>query len=190
MRGFGVFGNTLLVGNFGDGKINAFNITTGAFLGTLNDELGNPIVIPGLWAISFGNGVGGGDTTALYFNAGYDGERHGLFGSLRSSTPALTAVQFGGPSASMSEAIGSIDINVTRSGDISSTSTVNYATFDGSPPIAPATTPMPATQGKDYLFSAGTLTFAPGQISRTFKILIPDEGPTNLEIQCTTNVVS
>jgi uncharacterized protein (TIGR03118 family) len=174
--GFGAFGNALLVGNFGDGKINAFNITTGAFLGTLNDELGNPVVIPGLWAIAFGNGVGGGDTGALYFNAGYDSERHGLFGSLRSSTPALTSVQFGGPSASISETAGSIDINVIRSGDISGTSTVNYAIFDGDPPVAPATTPQPATQGKDYLFAGGTLTFAPGQLSRTFRILIPDDG--------------
>ena len=65
--GFGSFGNALLIGNFDDGKINAFNITTGAFLGTLNDELGNPIIIPGLWAISFGNGVGGGDTSAQRF---------------------------------------------------------------------------------------------------------------------------
>ncbi|MDX6528640.1 MAG: hypothetical protein QOH41_930 [Blastocatellia bacterium] len=174
--GFGAFGNALLVGNFGDGKINAFNITTGAPLGTLNDELGSPIIIPGLWAITFGNGVGGGDTNALYFNAGYDGERHGLFGSLRSSTPALTSVQFGGPSASISEAAGSVDINVTRAGDISGSSTVNYAIFDGDAPIAPATTPMPATQGKDYLLAAGTLTFAAGQLSRTFKILIPDDG--------------
>jgi uncharacterized protein (TIGR03118 family) len=174
--GFGAFGNALLVGNFGDGKINAFNITTGAPLGTLNDELGNPIIIPGLWAISFGNGVGGGDTSALYFNAGYDGERHGLFGSLRSSTPALTSVQFGGPSASISEAAGSVDINVQRSGDISGSSTVNYAIFDGSPPTPPATTPMPATQGKDYLLAAGTLTFTAGQLSRTFTILIPDDG--------------
>lgn len=173
--GFGAFGNALLVGNFGDGKINAFNITTGAFLGTLNDELGSPIIIPGLWAISFGNGVGGGDTSALYFNAGYDGERHGLFGSLRSSTPALTSVQFGGPSASISETAGSVSINVTRAGDISGTSTVNYATFDGSPPTPPATTPMPATQGKDYLFAAGTLTFGPGQLSRTFTIFLTDD---------------
>jgi uncharacterized protein (TIGR03118 family) len=174
--GFGAFGNALLVGNFGDGKINAYNITTGAFLGTLNDELGNPIIIPGLWAISFGNGVGGGDTSALYFNAGYDGERHGLFGSLRSSTPALTSVQFGGPSASISETAGSVDINVQRTGDISGTSTVNYAIFDGSPPTPPATTPMPATQGKDYLLAAGTLTFTAGQTSRTFTIFIPDDG--------------
>jgi hypothetical protein len=174
--GFGAFGNALLVGNFGDGKINAFNITTGAFLGTLNDELGNPIIIPGLWAITFGNGVGGGDTSALYFNAGYDGERHGLFGSLRSSTPALTSVQYGGPSASINETAGSVSINVTRSGDISGTSTVNYAIFDGDPPVAPATTPQSATQGKDYLFAGGTLTFAAGQTSRTFTIFITDDG--------------
>jgi len=82
--GFGAFPGALLVGNFGDGKINAFNITTGAFLGTLNDELGSPIIIPGLWTLTFGNGVGGGDTSALYFTAGYDDENHGLFGSLRS----------------------------------------------------------------------------------------------------------
>ena len=44
---FGAFGSTFLVGNFGDGKINAFNQTTGAFLGTLNDEAGNPVTIPG-----------------------------------------------------------------------------------------------------------------------------------------------
>jgi uncharacterized protein (TIGR03118 family) len=174
--GFGAFGNALLVGNFGDGKVNAFNITTGAPLGTLNDELGSPIIIPGLWAISFGNGVGGGDTTALYFTAGYDGERHGLFGSLRSSTPATTSVQFGGPRANISEPLGNISINVTRSGDVSGTSTVNYAIFDGDPPVAPVTTPQPATQGKDYLFAGGTLTFAPGQLSRTFTILIPDDG--------------
>ena len=173
--GFGAFGNALLVGNFGDGKINAFNITTGAFLGTLNDELGSPIIIPGLWAITFGNGVGGGDTSALYFNAGYDGERHGLFGSLRSSTPAITSIQFGGPSASVSETAGSVDINVTRSGDLTVPSTVNYATFDGSPPIAPATTPVPATQGKDYLLAAGTLNFAVGQASKSFTIFIPDD---------------
>jgi uncharacterized protein (TIGR03118 family) len=173
--GFGAFGNALLVGNFGDGKINAFNITTGAFLGTLNDELGNPIIVPGLWAITFGNGVGGGDTGALYFNAGYDRELHGLFGSLRSSTPALTSVQFGGPSASINEAAGSVDINVTRAGDISGSSTVNYAIFDGELPVAPAETPQPARQGKDYLLAAGTLNFAAGQTSRTFKILFTDD---------------
>jgi uncharacterized protein (TIGR03118 family) len=174
--GFGAFPGSLLVGNFGDGRINAFNQTTGALNGTLNDELGSPIIIPGLWAIAFGNSVGGGDVGALYFSAGYDGERHGLFGSLRSSTPAITSVQFGGSSASISEAVGSIPINVTRSGDLTVPSTVNYAIFDGSPPIAPATTPVPATQGKDYLLAAGTLNFAVGEGTKSFTILITDDG--------------
>jgi uncharacterized protein (TIGR03118 family) len=176
--GFGAFPGSLLVGNFGDGRINAFNQLTGALLGTLNDELGSPIIIPGLWAITFGNSVGGGDASALYFNAGYDGERHGLFGSLRSSTPAITSVQFGGSSASVSEAVGSIPINVTRSGDLTVPSTVNYAIFDGSPPIAPATTPVPATQGKDYLLAAGTLNFAVGEGTKSFTLFITDDGYT------------
>ena len=79
---FGVFGGALLVGNFGDGRINAFNATSGAFLGTLNDPLGNPISIDGLWAIIFGNGGGGGDPSSLYFTSGPSGETHGLLGKI------------------------------------------------------------------------------------------------------------
>ena len=80
---FGPFSNALLVGNFGDGQIQAFDPTTGKYLGQLKDESGKPIAIDGLWAITFGNGVAGGDRNALYFAAGPDGETHGLFGSLR-----------------------------------------------------------------------------------------------------------
>src|SRR5262249_1786511 len=58
---FGPFGGALLVGNFGDGAINAFNPTTGAFLGAVQDQKGNPIKIDGLWALKFGNGGLGGD---------------------------------------------------------------------------------------------------------------------------------
>jgi uncharacterized protein (TIGR03118 family) len=50
---FGPFAGALLVGNFTDGKINAFNATTGAILGTLDDTTGNPIAIPGLWSLNF-----------------------------------------------------------------------------------------------------------------------------------------
>jgi uncharacterized protein (TIGR03118 family) len=67
---FGDFSNDLLVGNFGDGTINAFNPSTGALLGTLQDGLGNPIVIPGLWGLAFGNGANQFDPNALYFTAG------------------------------------------------------------------------------------------------------------------------
>lgn len=86
--GFGSFSNDLLVGNFGDGTINAFNPTTGALVGTLSDSSGKPIVNEGLWGIMFGNGAQGTSTDTLYFTAGIPGpggaiEDHGLFGDLR-----------------------------------------------------------------------------------------------------------
>jgi uncharacterized protein (TIGR03118 family) len=167
--GFGAFPGALLVGNFGDGRINAFNPTTGAFLGTLNDEAGNPIEIDSLWAILFGNGAGGGDTGTLYFAAGYDDENHGLFGSLKPSSPATTTIQFSSSDYIVNEGSSAIDITVTRSGDLTGTSTVNYTTFDESDPA------MAAHQGSDYIFAAGTLTFTSGQASKTFTILIPND---------------
>ncbi len=66
----------MLVGNFGDGKINAFNPTTGAFLGTL-DSSGTPLSIDGLWALHEGP-----DGTVI-FSSGPDGESHGLIGVIR-----------------------------------------------------------------------------------------------------------
>jgi len=84
--GFGEFGGALLVGNFGDGRINAFDPVTGDFLGQLKDGSGNPITIKGLWGLRFGNGGSGGDPNTLYFAAGIPGtgqvEDHGLFGSI------------------------------------------------------------------------------------------------------------
>jgi uncharacterized protein (TIGR03118 family) len=77
---FGELSGDLLVGNFGDGLINAFDATTGAFRGTLDDPSGNPIHIDGLWALMFGNGAAAGPTNRLFFTAGIQGEDHGLFG--------------------------------------------------------------------------------------------------------------
>jgi len=80
---FGPFGGDLLVGNFGDGKINAFDPTTGAFLGTLSDPNGNPLVNPGLWGLMFGTGGNaGGDPDALYFTAGGTNEDTGVLGRI------------------------------------------------------------------------------------------------------------
>jgi uncharacterized protein (TIGR03118 family) len=84
---FGDYSNTLLVGNFGDGSINAFDPLTGASLGTLQDANGSPINIPGLWALQFGNGHNGGDANTLYFAAGISNggsvQDHGLLGSIQ-----------------------------------------------------------------------------------------------------------
>jgi hypothetical protein len=79
---FGSLAGDVLVGNFGNGFINAFNPTTGAFQGQLTDPDGEAIHIDGLWALRVGNGGSGGDTGTVYFTAGPFGETHGLFGSL------------------------------------------------------------------------------------------------------------
>jgi len=79
--GFGRLGGALLVGNFGNGRINAFNAQTGAYLGQLRQSAGRPIAIDGLWGLRFGNG-NAAKTTELLFSAGPDGESHGLLGKI------------------------------------------------------------------------------------------------------------
>jgi len=79
---FGEFGGDLLIGNFGNGHINAFNPTTGEFLDKVRNPHGKAIVIDGLWTVKFGNGGNGGDRDTLYFTAGPNDESDGLFGSL------------------------------------------------------------------------------------------------------------
>lgn len=86
--GFGTFSNDLLVGNFGDGRINAFNPSTGAFLGQLQDSSGTPISIDHLWGLRFGNGGNAGNAGTLFFTAGIQSENHGLFGSLTPVIPS------------------------------------------------------------------------------------------------------
>jgi uncharacterized protein (TIGR03118 family) len=78
---FGVFGGDILVGNFGDGRINAFDPTSGAFLGQLQDS-GGPLTISGVWGLRFGNGAHGLDPNTLYFTAGINDEADGLFGEI------------------------------------------------------------------------------------------------------------
>lgn len=77
------FAGALIVGNFGDGKINAFSLgTTPAFIATLMDDTGTVIVNPGLWALVPGNGAVGTDPQKLYLTAGGANEDHGLFAVL------------------------------------------------------------------------------------------------------------
>jgi uncharacterized protein (TIGR03118 family) len=79
--GFGEFSGALLVGNFGSGRLVAYDRNTGEFLGFLHGAKG-PLVIDGLWGIAFGNGGSNGNATTLFFAAGPNDENDGLFGTL------------------------------------------------------------------------------------------------------------
>jgi uncharacterized protein (TIGR03118 family) len=170
--GFGVFGSALLVGNFGDGRINAFNATTGAFLGTFNDQSGNPLEIEKLWAITFGNGVGGGDVNSLYFNAGIADEEHGIFGKLQAALPPFISLQLSATNYVVDEGGNFVTITVNRTGDTGQPATVNFSTFTQS-------SAGHASASDDFIPAGGTLRFAAGETSKTFRVLIIND--TRLE---------
>ncbi len=79
---FGLFSNALLVGNFGNGRINAYDLNTGEFLGQLRDQANAPITIDDLWALGFGNDANAGLHNELFFTAGINDEVDGLFGKI------------------------------------------------------------------------------------------------------------
>jgi uncharacterized protein (TIGR03118 family) len=79
---FGKFSGDLLIGNFGNGHINAFRASDGAARGHMLRPNGHPLVIHGLWGLHFGNDAAAGPSNVLLFTAGPDDEAHGLFGSI------------------------------------------------------------------------------------------------------------
>ena len=138
--GFGDFSGDLLVGNFGNGWINAFDPATGAFIGSLSDPTGKPLIIDGLWGLQFGNGAGGGNANALFFAAGPGGEQHGLFGSLVNAENTPLA----GEGAKITPTEG-----IAFSGAV--------ATFTGSDPAAPAGSFTATIDWGDGSTSTGTV---------------------------------
>jgi uncharacterized protein (TIGR03118 family) len=93
---FGKFSQSLLIGNFGDGRINAYNLFTGEYLGPLTDQAGNPISMPGLWGLTFNVDPPAGDleytAATLYFTVGLNGENDGLLGSIKPLSPLYPPV--------------------------------------------------------------------------------------------------
>lgn len=86
-KNFGTFSNDILIGNFGDGRVSAFDAASGAFRGQISNASNTPIKLDGLWGIAFGNGKAGNLTNGLYFAAGINDEAHGLYGRLIADQP-------------------------------------------------------------------------------------------------------
>jgi len=151
---FGIFGGSLLIGNFGNGLINAYNPTTFSYLGQLTDGTGKPLTYPTLWELLAGGttvgntaSVSGGDTSTVYFTAGLTGEAHGLFAAIANSTAAGT------PSFGFSASTGALTVKNGSSVQtiISVAPTYN---FNGTVSLACSGLPVDAT-----------CTFSPSQIT-------------------------
>lgn len=124
---FGSLAGALLVGNFGDGHISAFDTATDTFLGQIMDAGNQAIAIDGLWAIAPGNGGSAGSRDRLYFTAGPNGESHGLFG-------VLTAIPEPATVALFLLALAAMRYLPTRKDEANRPPTCCYLT----PPIAPS----------------------------------------------------
>jgi uncharacterized protein (TIGR03118 family) len=154
----------LLVANTGDGRIISHEQHP------LLDASGNPIVIEGLHGLSiFVPFAHFNQPGTLLFTAGPGNGGHGLFGKIRATDAQVASfIQFAATNFAVDEAGGHVDFTVIRTGDTSTAATVNYNTFD-------ASGTGHASQKSDYEISLGTLTFAPGETSKMFRILIVND---------------
>ncbi len=180
--GFAVFPGDLLVGNFGNGEINAFNPTTGVFVGTISDSEGRPLVNNALWTIEFGNGNPGSNANFLYFTAGINGEQDGLFGSIN---PGPVSVIFGsqligalGTAQTVTvENTGNATLNLTAAPAISGTNSTDFAIGTTGTTCANGATIAPA--GSCTI----TLTFTPGAAGgRAASLSIADNASSSPQI--------
>jgi uncharacterized protein (TIGR03118 family) len=116
---FGAFANAILVGNFGDGTINAFD-TTGKFMGQLTDSSNNSLVNPGLWDMVFGGGGSSGDPNTLYLTAGGSNQPNFPAGGSTTSVFAslVPAAAVGNPDFSLSLSAQSLTVASGGSGNL------------------------------------------------------------------------
>src|SRR6266566_3792263 len=117
---FGAFGGDLLVGNFGDGTINAYNFTTGAFIGQMQDENGAALINAALWALKWGGGGASGDPNTLYITAGLGHGKHGLFSAI-SPNPSVASINSAGTATALTTGTSTISATL---GNISGSTTL------------------------------------------------------------------
>jgi uncharacterized protein (TIGR03118 family) len=119
---FGTLSGALLVGNFGDGKINGFDINSGALIHSVNDSTGSAIVNAGLWGLTFGNGARNQPVTTLYLTAGVNDENGGLYaridlGATAPDVVAPTGVVVTAPAASATVS-GTVPVTATATDNV------------------------------------------------------------------------
>lgn len=194
--GWGAFGGAVLVGNFGDGRINAFDATTGTLLGTLQDASGSPIAISGLWGIVFGTGTRA-DVNTLYFAAGIpngSSTPRGLLGTI-APPAAITAVANAaswqtGPIASGEviaiggQTVGTAPLTsatIPATGSIATTLGNTTVTINGvKAPILYTSGPETSVVVPNFIFPttyANIVVQTPGQTTQVFTVNMAQSAP-------------
>ena len=117
---FGTLSNSLLVGNFGDGKINAYDPATGAYVGTIADATGAAFAVPGLWGIAFGNDADNQPRHTLFFAAGTNDEANGVYGRIDpgATPPVLNAPPVVAVTAPAGSVTGTVTVTATAQDSI------------------------------------------------------------------------
>ncbi len=171
---FGQFSNAILVGNFGDGTINAFD-TAGNAMGQVTDAGGNVLVNPGLWDLVFGQTSA--DANTLYFTAGGADQTQGLFATL----VAAQAVSSGDFSLSVSPTSasvargGAVTLTVTASptGGFSSPITLSCSGLGG---VSCVFSPNIITPGGSAVMAAVTVSVSQGYTPVAAMVWLPFSG--------------
>jgi uncharacterized protein (TIGR03118 family) len=151
---FGPFSNDVLIGNFGDGTISAFDPGTGNFVGQLKDGAGNPIANPGIRGLTF-RPDGFGDPNTLYFAAGSVDGQAGLFGAITSGLASATSVSVT-PSPVQNGGRANIAITVAAGTGNTGVPTGNIIFQFGNEAITAATLTNGSFQFDDVLTGVGT----------------------------------
>jgi uncharacterized protein (TIGR03118 family) len=154
---FGTLSNALLVGNFGDGRINGYDAVTGTFIGTVSSSTGALLVTSGLWGIAFGNDANNQPHNTLFYAAGIGGEAHGNYGrvDLGATPPVLGAA----PTVTLTVPAGVLRATVALTAiPVSRLAIAKVDFYTGTTLIGTATT-------APYTVNWDTTTVANGQVS-------------------------
>jgi uncharacterized protein (TIGR03118 family) len=153
---YGTLSHALLVGNFGDGRINGYDTATGAYIGTLGDAGGTPFAAPGLWGIAFGNDANNQPHNTLFYAAGTNNEANGAYGrlDLGASPPVLNQPPVVAVTSPTGGASGSVTVSATATASIA---IAQVELFAGGTSLGIVTTPPYSVSWDTTLVANGSV---------------------------------
>ena len=163
---FGTLSNALLVGNFGDGTINAYDASSGAFVGTVTGSTGTAFAAPGLWAITFGNDAHNQPHNTLFYTAGLNNEANGVYGRIDAgAAPVLGAP----PVVTLTAPVGTVHGTVAVTATATDPLGISKVEF-----FLNGTTPLGVVTTSPYTVQWDSTTASDGAASLTAKATDPD----------------